>query len=72
MQKEVSDPNKLFDTIIKEARLKNDAELARSIGTSPSNISNMRAKRLQIGASILVKIMDQYGLSLKRIRALLD
>lgn len=71
MQKEISDPNRLFNTIIDEARLKNDAELARSIGTSPSNISNMRARRLQIGATIIVKIMDTYGLSLKRIRALL-
>lgn len=72
MQKQISDPNRLFDTIIKEAALKNDAELSRSIGTSASNISNMRAKRLQIGATIIVKIMDTYGLSLKRVRALLD
>lgn len=72
MQKKVSDPNALFDTIIKESGLKNDAALARSIEVQPSTISNMRALRVGIGATMIIKIMENHHMPLGRVHRLLD
>lgn len=69
--KAVSDPNVLFDTIIKESQLKNDAALARSLSVAPPTISNMRRQRLQIGPSMILSILEHHHMPLARIRRLL-
>ncbi len=72
MPKKPSNPNALFDTIIKESGLKNDAALARSIESIPATISNMRAGRVQIGATMIIRIMENHHMPLARIKRLLD
>ena len=70
-KKAVFDPNALFDTIIKESQLKNDAALARSLGVAPPTISNMRRQRLQVGPSMILSILEHHHMPLARIRRLL-
>lgn len=68
---EVSDPNMLFDTLISESKLKNDAHLARSLSVAPPTISNMRSQRLQIGPTMILSIMENHHMPIARLRRLL-
>lgn len=70
-KKAVSNPNALFDTIIRESHLKNDAALAKSLSVAPPTISNMRRQRLQIGPSMILSILEHHHMPLARIRRLL-
>lgn len=73
MTKEISNPNKLFDTIRAEQRLKTDAALAKFLDRNPAAISNMRAQRLQIGPATIIRIMEYCdNMPLARIKRLLD
>lgn len=71
MSKEMTDPAMLFDALIKELRLKNDADLARKLGVKAPTISNMRAGRLKVGPSLILAIMENCHFPLPRIRRLL-
>lgn len=68
----VSNPNGLFDVLIREGDLKNDAALAKALGVHSPTISNMRALRLRIGATLIIKIMEEFDMPLARIRLLLS
>lgn len=63
--------NKLFDTIIDEARLKNDAALARAIKVAPPVISKMRHGALKVGATMILALHEIFGMPVARIRELL-
>lgn len=61
----------LFDTVIEEAGLKNDAALAKMLGILPSQLCNIRAKRVKLGPTIIVRLMESHPISLRRINDLL-
>ena len=63
--------NKLFDTIIDEARLKNDAALAKAIKVAPPVISKMRHGALKVGATMILALHEVFGVPVARIRELL-
>mgnify|MGYP001565880259 FL=1 len=71
MATKIEDPNKLFDELIKQGGLKNDAALARSLNVAAPTISNMRACRLAVGPSLIVSIIEHFHMPLQRIRRLL-
>jgi len=64
--------NNLFDTIMREENVPNDADLARSLGISASQLCNVRAGRVKLGPTIIVRMMEAYPISLRRIQQLLN
>jgi len=65
------DPNRLFDTLIRRLRLKNDAALAKMLDVAPPVISKIRHLRLPIGASLMISMHEISDLSIKELRALM-
>jgi plasmid maintenance system antidote protein VapI len=65
------DPDALFDAIIKQLNLRNDAGLSRILNVAPPVISKIRHRKLTIGASLLVRMNEVTGLSIKALRALM-
>jgi plasmid maintenance system antidote protein VapI len=65
------DPNRLLDTLIKKLQLKNDATLSRLLEVAPPVISKIRHKNLPVGASMLIRIHEETGLSIREIRELM-
>jgi hypothetical protein len=63
--------NKLFDICIADHSLKNDAALSRTLKVAPPVISKMRHGTLFPGASILVSIHENIGLSFQEMRKIL-
>lgn len=64
-------PEKLFDEVIKQLKLRNDAQLARMLEVAPPVISKMRHKRLPVGASMIIRIHECTLLSVREIRDLM-
>lgn len=64
-------PHALFDLLIKESGLKNDAALARALKLFPPTVSKMRSGRLKIGAEIILRIHLQTEMPVKDIFRLL-
>jgi transcriptional regulator with XRE-family HTH domain len=60
--------NTLLDAIVDRLRLKNDAALCRVLDVSPPVISKIRHGKLEIGATMLIRIHEASGLSLKDIK----
>lgn len=65
------DPNNLLDVVIKQLNLKNDASLSRLLEVAPPVISKIRHGRLPVGASVLIRLHELTGLSIKELRSLL-
>lgn len=59
----------LFDDLLKRFKLRNDAELAAHIETTKSYISEVRNGHREIGDSLLVRICEKSGLSLKTAKS---
>jgi len=70
-QEESFDPNRLLDALINMMQLKNDAALCRRLRVAPSVISNIRRGQLPVGASMLVRMHEESGVSIKELRALM-
>ena len=64
-------PNKLLDTLIQRMQLKNDAELCRVLEVQPPIISKIRHRRLPIGASLLIRMHETTGMSIRELRDLM-
>jgi hypothetical protein len=67
-------PNKkhlLLDTIIKQYKLKTDAELARFLELKASQISKIRHGHLACGAETILRVHDITGWEIKRIKGML-
>lgn len=67
-------PNKkhlLLDTIMREYKLKTDAELARFLDLKASQISRLRHNRLPVGAETILRVHDVTGWEIKRIKGML-
>jgi|JI10StandDraft_1071094.scaffolds.fasta_scaffold354029_2 hypothetical protein len=65
------DPNTLLDTLIKTLGIKNDAALSRALEVAPPVISKIRHKILPVGPSLLIRMHEESGISIKEIRALM-
>ena len=63
-------PHKLFDTIIAEFNLKNDAALCRLLEIDKGQISKLRNGRLAVNATHVLHIHDVTGWEIKRIKQL--
>jgi plasmid maintenance system antidote protein VapI len=61
---------KLLDVIKEEEGLKSDADLARLLNVQPPVISNIRKGTASVGATMILRIYDETGMSVNRIRKL--
>lgn len=61
----------LFDKIIADKQLKNDAELCRIIDIPPPVLSRIRAGKQNVSSSMILSVHEVLGYSVKEIRALL-
>lgn len=65
------DPNRLLDALIDRLSLKNDAALAAALEVAPPVISKIRHFRLPVGASMLINMEEESGLSIRELKKLL-
>ncbi|CAN5361591.1 hypothetical protein BH11PSE11_BH11PSE11_20480 [soil metagenome] len=65
------DPNPLLDLLIEKLKLKNDAALCRMLGVSPPVISKMRHRVLRVGSSMLIRMHEESGMSIRELRELM-
>ncbi len=63
-------PNKLLDTLIQKLRLKNDAELCRVLEVQPPIISKIRHRKLNVGATILLRMHEKSNISIRELKEL--
>ncbi|MEO8600635.1 MAG: hypothetical protein ABI656_12485 [bacterium] len=64
-------PDNLLDTLIEQLKLKNDAALSRKLEVAPPVISKIRHRRLPIGASLLIRMHEASGMSIRMLRDLM-
>jgi plasmid maintenance system antidote protein VapI len=64
-------PNHLLDVLLNKMQLKNDAALARMLEVPPPLISKIRHYRLPIGASLLIRMNNVTGMSIRDLRDLM-
>jgi plasmid maintenance system antidote protein VapI len=62
---------KLFDAIIWDRGLKNDAALARELGVKPPQISKIRHGKLPVTSDMILIVHDKIGYPIKKIRDLI-
>lgn len=67
----IYDPNRLLDALIQQLRLKNDAALSRALEVAPPVISKIRHRRLPVGASMLIRMHEVSGLTIRDLRYLM-
>lgn len=65
------DPINLLDTLLKRMNLKNDAALSRALEVGAPVISKLRHRRLPVGASMLIRMHEVSGLSIRELRDLM-
>lgn len=61
-------PSRLLDLAIRALGLKTDRALAARCHITPPAISKMRTGAIPIGASMLLRLHDETGISLDRLR----
>ena len=64
-------PDNLLNTLIKQLKLKNDAALSRTLEVAPPVISKIRHRRLPVGASLLIRMHEASGMSIRALRDLM-
>ena len=62
------DPDNLLNYLRELLSLKNDAALARALEVAPPVISKIRHRRLHVGASLLIRMHEVSGLSIRELR----
>lgn len=65
------DPNNLLESLIEKLNLKNDAALSRALEVAPPLISKIRHRRLPVGASLLIRMHETTGMSIRELRDLM-
>jgi plasmid maintenance system antidote protein VapI len=63
-------PNKLLDTLIERMHLKNDAELCRALEVQPPIISKIRHRKLNVGATILLRMHEKSNIPIRELKEL--
>lgn len=61
----------LFDVIISKMNLKNDAALGRLLRLNAPAVSKIRNGRMPLGASIIIRVHEETGMSIKEIKSLM-
>lgn len=64
-------PSRLLDVLLSKMQLRNDAALARMLEVPPPLISKIRHHRLPIGASLLMRMHELTGMSIRDLRDLM-
>lgn len=64
-------PGALLDALMSKLQVKTDAALARMLEVAPPVISNIRHHRLPVGASLLIRMNEVTGLSIRDLRDLM-
>jgi hypothetical protein len=65
------DPDRLLNALIAKLNLKNDAGLSRALEVAPPIISKIRHRKFAISASLLLRMHEVSGLSIKELRLLM-
>lgn len=65
-------PNILLDTLISHLHLKNDAELCRVLEVQPPIVSKIRHRKLNIGATILLRMHEKSGIPIRELKQLCE
>jgi len=68
---EALNPNALLDHLLKQLRLKNDAQLSRVLEVQPPVISKLRHGRLPVGATMLIRMHEVSDISIRDLRYLM-
>ena len=63
-------PNKLLDTLIERMPLTNDAELCRVLEVQPPIISKIRHRKLNVGATILLRMHEKSNIPIRELKEL--
>ena len=63
-------PNRLLDTLIEKLHLKNDAELCRVLEVQPPIISKIRHRKLNVGATILLRMHEKSNIPIRELKEL--
>ena len=71
-QPETYDPGHLLDELLRILGVRNDAGLARALEISPATASSIRCGHIPVGPSILVRMHEASGLSVREMRDLMD
>lgn len=64
-------PNTLLEQLREHLGLKNDAALSRILEVAPPVISKIRHRKLPVGASLLIRMHEVSGMSIRDLRALM-
>jgi hypothetical protein len=64
--------NDLLNVMLKKLHLKTDASLAKVMGVAPPVISKMRHGKLPVGASFLITAEERTGMSIRKMKEMLD
>lgn len=64
-------PDNLLDALIERLELKNDAALARLLEVAPPLLSKIRHRRLPVGSTLLIRMHEVSGLSIRELRNLM-
>ncbi len=62
----------VFDAIIADKKLKNDAALCRLLDVAPAMISSMRTQRIVCGPAMCERILSRKLMSARRLKSLLE
>lgn len=65
------DANPLLDTVIERLKLRNDAALSRALEVAPPVISKLRHGRLTVGPTLLIRMHEETGLSIRDLKGFL-
>lgn len=65
------DPNKLLDAVSEKLQVRNDARLSKALDVAPPVISKIRHFKLPVGASMLIKMHEATGYSIRELRDLM-
>jgi hypothetical protein len=63
--------NKLLDAVMENLQLKNDAALCRVLEVAPPVVSKLRHGSLHIGPSMLIRMHEETGLSIREMKSYL-
>ena len=64
--------NELLDHVLHLSGVKNDAALSRGLEVAPPVLSKIRHGKLPVGATLAIKIHELTGLSITRIKDILN
>jgi plasmid maintenance system antidote protein VapI len=65
------DPNNLIDFLRLELKCANDAALAKALEIAPPIISKIRHRKLAVCASLLIRMHEVSGLTIRELRDLM-